>query len=550
MKHILFVCALFLVFASPPTVAQTPANISIRIDELFEPWASVDTPGCAVGIAKDGLTVFERAYGMADLEWEIPNSTETIFEAGSVSKQFTAAAVVLIALDGRLRLDDDIRKYIPEVPDYGHKITIRHLLSHTSGLRDWGRIVEISGWDRERRAHTQADVLDILSRQTRLNHEPGTMFAYTNSGFNLLAILVDRVSGMSFVQFSNERIFQPLGLEHTQWRDDHRRIIKGRSSAYNVRDNGAVEINRPIEDVYGNGGLLTTIGDLLSWNQALTDERFGPDFKLMMETPARLDDGRTIEYAYGLRVGDQAGMPAIYHAGSRAGYRSYTGRIPEAGLAWAFLCNASNGRPEATRIAVLREFLGDMTPPKPVPPEGVSITEARVRELAGVYRNPLDGSIMTLTAQDGRLYREQDQLIPISDSEFVLGATGQAVSFEDADNKRHRAHLDIQLPTWQAFDVTFEQVEPWRPTPRQLTEFTGTFHSDDAETTYQIRIKNGQLVAWRRPDVTIGLAPIYRDGFQAGGGIVWFRRDGSGHVSELSLGLPRVFDMRFQKIRD
>jgi len=510
----------------------------------------VDMPGCAVGVAKDGVTVFERAYGMADLEWGIPNTTETIFEAGSVSKQFTAALVILLVLDGELSLDDDIRNYIPEVPDYGYKITIRHLLSHTSGLRDWGRVAEISGWDRERRAHTHADVLDIVSRQTRLNHEPGTMFLYTNTGFNLLAILVERVSGMSFAQFSNERIFQPLGLEHTQWRDDHRRIVKGRSSAYGVRADGTVEINRPVEDAYGNGGLLTTVGDLLRWNQALTEERFGPDFKVLMETPARLNDGSPIEYAFGLHVGDQAGMPAIYHTGSRAGYRAYAGRIPAAGLSFAILCNASNGRPEAVRIGVLRAFLGDMAPPDPVPPQGVPISGARIRELAGMYRNPLEGSIMTLTERDGGLYRERDRLIPISNTEFTLGTTGRTVRFEDVEGDRPRAHLDIHLNHWEAFEVVFDPVEPWHPAPRQLTEFTGTFHSDDAETTYQVRIENGQLVAWRRPGVTVRLTPIYQDAFETDGGVVWFHRDGSEQIRELSLSRERVFDMRFQKIRD
>ncbi|MEJ2205444.1 MAG: serine hydrolase [Gemmatimonadota bacterium] len=542
MKRIVF--SLVFIFASVPAVAQVPENISIRVDEIFEPWTSIDMPGCAVGVAKDGLTIFERAYGMADLEWKIPNTTGTIFEGGSLAKQFTAAAVVLLALDGKLTLDDDIRTYIPEVPDYGHTITIRHLLSHTSGLRDWGRVAEISGWGRGRRAHTHADVLDSVSRQTRLNYEPGTMYSYTNTGFNLLAILVDRVSGMSFAEFSKARIFEPLGLEHTQWRDDYRRIVEGRSSAYNVRGDGTVEINRPVEDVHGNGGILTTVGDLLRWNQALSEERFGPEFRAMMETPARLNDGSPIRYASGLFVGDQAGMPAIYHTGSTAGYRAYTGRIPDAGLAWALLCNASNGMNGRTGVGVLREFLGDMAPLAPTPPQGVAITEARAHELAGMYRNPLDGQVVTLTARADGLYAGQNRLIPLSDTEFALGATGRTVRFEDVGNGRPRAHQD----TWEAIDLVGDPVEPWQPTPTQLTEFTGTYHSEDAETTYEVRVEEGRLVVWQRPDVTRRLTPVYQDGFRMGGGMIWFRREGSGRISELSLSVSRVFDMRFQKL--
>jgi len=543
MKRIAF--AVVFVLASSPAVAQVPADISVRIDEIFQPWTSADMPGCAVGIAKDGLTVFERAYGMADLEWRVPNTTETIFEGGSLSKQFTAAAVVLLVLDGELSLDDDIRQYIPEVPNYGHTITIRHLLSHTSGLRDWGSVAGISGWGRERRAHTHADVLDIVSRQTRLNYEPGTMYSYTNTGFNLLAILVDRVSGTSFAQFSKERIFDPLGLEHTEWRDDYRRIIEGRSSAYNVNRDGMVEINRPVEDVHGNGGILTTVGDLLRWNQALTDERFGPEFKAIMETPARLNDGSPIEYASGLFVGDQAGMPAIYHTGSTAGYRAYTGRIPDAGLAWALLCNASNGLNGSTGVGVLREFLGDMAPPPDTaPPPGVSISETRARAVVGMYRSRLDGRVVELTARDDGLYEGEDRLIPLSDDKFAIGTTGQSVSFEDTGVGRPRVHLD----TWEAIDLIYDPVEPWEPTPEQLAEFSGTYHSADAETTYRIHVEDGQLVVWRRPDVNGTLIPIYEDGFVTAGWIVRFHRDGSGQISELSLSLPRVFDMRFQKV--
>ena len=173
-----------------------------------------------------------KAYGMADLEHDVRNTPDTIFEAGSVSKQFTAMAVQLLAGDGKLSLDDPVRKYIPELPDYGKPLTIRHMLSHTSGLRDWGSVESIAGWPRTTREYTHAHVLEIVSRQKSLNFDPGTKWSYSNTGFNLAAIIVSRVSGMPFAEFSKQRIFAPLGMTHTSWRDDHTRIVKGRAIAY------------------------------------------------------------------------------------------------------------------------------------------------------------------------------------------------------------------------------------------------------------------------------------------------------------------------------
>ena len=242
-----------------PIAAQVPDDAGQRVDQIFRRWSSMTSPGCAVGVTKDGLTILERAYGMADLEHDIPNTPETIFEGGSVSKQFTSAAIMLLVLDGKLSLEDDVRTYIPEVPDYGTPITLHRMMTHTSGLRDWGSVAGISGWGREQRSHDHDDVLDIVSRQSALNFEPGHEHSYSNTGFNLLAVVVARVSGMPFADFSKKRIFEPLGMRNTQWRDDYRRLVPGRSTAYSSANGGGWEINRPIEYVHGNGGILTTV---------------------------------------------------------------------------------------------------------------------------------------------------------------------------------------------------------------------------------------------------------------------------------------------------
>ena len=239
---------------------------------------------------------------MADLEHDVPNTPDTIFESGSVAKQFTAMAILLLAEDGRLSLDDQVRKHIPELPDYGVPLTIRHMLTHTSGLRDWGSVAGIAGAPRTTREYTHAHVLEIVSRQKALNFPPGSHWSYSNTGFNLAAIIVDRVSGMSFADFSKRRIFDPLGMTRTSWRDDHQRIVKGRAIAYSTASAG-YQIEMPFENVHGNGGLLTTVGDLLKWNENYVQPRIGTAALVAeQQKVGKFNDGKDLDYALGLYV--------------------------------------------------------------------------------------------------------------------------------------------------------------------------------------------------------------------------------------------------------
>lgn len=349
---LLVICALL---ATAPASAQ-PAVPASAVGAIFSKWTS-STPGCAVGVAVGGRPVLMQAYGMAELEHNVPNTPDTIFESGSVAKQFTAMAIMLLVADGRLSLDDEVRKHVPELPDYGTPITIRHLLTHTSGLRDWGSIAAIAGAPRTSRAYTHAHVLDIVSRQQALNFPPGTQWSYSNTGFNLAAIIVDRVSGMSFAEFSRRRIFEPLGMTRTSWRDDHQRIVKDRAIAYATAPAG-YRIEMPFENVHGNGGLLTTVGDLLKWNENFFKPVVGSAATIaQMTTAGKYSDGRDLEYGLGLYVRPLDGIRNVYHSGSTAGYRAHLNRFPDSHTSVAVLCNTSDG--EATRSAneVSRLFL-------------------------------------------------------------------------------------------------------------------------------------------------------------------------------------------------
>ena len=243
------------------------------------------------------------------------------------------------------------------------------MLSHTSGLRDWGSVESIAGWPRTTREYTHAHVLEIVSKQRSLNFDPGTKWSYSNTGFNLAAIIVSRVSGMSFAEFSKQRIFAPLGMTHTSWRDDHTRIVKGRAIAYSL-DNGEYHIEMPFENVHGNGGLLTTVGDLLIWNENLVNPKVG-NAKLISEmaTGGQFNDGKPLEhYGLGLFIEIYRGVHNVYHSGSTAGYRAHLNRFPDSRTSVAVLCNGSNGDASRSANRVSDVFLGDRLKPAPPAP--------------------------------------------------------------------------------------------------------------------------------------------------------------------------------------
>lgn len=349
-------------FAGAIVVAQaTTAQSGSRdaaVDKVFAAWNTA-TPGCAIGIAENGVPILERAYGMADLEHSAPNTPDTIFEAGSVSKQFTAAAMILLVRDGKVSLDDDVRKYVPELPVYQAPVTIRQMLSHTSGLRDWGNLAGIAGMPRGSRVYTHGHVVDLLSRQTALNFAPGTRWSYSNSGYNLAAVVIARVSGMSFAEFSRTRLFQPLGLTKTSWRDDYTRLVPGRAVGYGMSF-GRFAQDMPFENVHGNGGLLTTVGDLLKWQAALASGTLqGAVVADAQQAVVTLPDGRELHYGLGVFRGVYKGVPEVYHSGATAGYRAFLTDYPSAKLTIAVLCNAGNAAPATFVRQVSDLYLGD-----------------------------------------------------------------------------------------------------------------------------------------------------------------------------------------------
>ena len=518
------------------------------LDGLFADFSSADGPGCAVAVSRDGQQVLSRGYGSANLEWDIPNTGETVFEPGSVSKQFAAAATIMLVLDGTISLDDDIRDYIPEMPDYGEPITVRMLVNHTSGLRDWGSIAGIEGWNRTTRIHTHKHMLDIASRQRSLNYEPGQYYSYTNTGYNLQAVLVERVSGMTFEEFSQLRIFGPLGMTKTQWRDDFTEIVKHRSVAYTHSEDDGWSMLMPFENVHGNGGLLTTVGDLLKFTHNLdTGEVGGSGFVDLMHQQGVLDSGQEIPYAGGLFVGEYKGVREVQHSGGTAGYRGFLTRFPDHGIAVSLMCNAGSANPGQLAHEVADLYLGDSISEDAPINEIVSATvEAnQLNALTGGYRDTRTGQHLEITSDGESLEIGGMSLTPISDTEFASLARGASLKFDGPARGGVRPTAILDSPVDDG--VLIEPVGKFHPTSAQLREYTGTYYSDEAEVTYWIEVEDGSLQIKDRYGDTEELEPVYPDAFSQGGTTYIFRRNSTGRITEASLSQSRVWDLRFTR---
>jgi CubicO group peptidase (beta-lactamase class C family) len=525
-------CFLLAVIAS---AAQARDTRIAQIDRVFKEWGPA-TPGCAVGVAEAGKPALIRAYGMADLEHDIPIGADTIFEAGSVSKQFTAAAVALLARDGKLSLDDQVRTFIPELPDYGAPLTIRHMLNHTSGLRDWGSVAALSGWPRGSRAFTQATMLDIVTRQRALNFTPGTRWSYSNSGYNLAVVIVERVAGMSFSQFTRERIFVPLGMRDSSWRDDHTRIVKRRALAYG-RETDGFHTMMPFENVIGNGGMLTTIGDLLKWQQNFSTPRVG-DARMLLDaaTPGVFSDGRAHGYGLGLATGSYRGVHEVQHGGATAGYRAYLSRYPAQQVSIALLCNAAEVNADKVNKQLADIVLAAHLQAKPVPVSRHTLDEAGMARLEGLYRDE-QGSTMRVTRQGSELLVNGRPLFAASVARLETG-DGGALDF-GADGALRRSDRYGSV-------VAYQRVPAWTsPDAAQLRAFEGVYDSAEAEASLTVVLDKGELTLRATPGVVMRLKPEFQDAFQINGDMLVFRRDAQGKVIGLNTVGGRVWEMRF-----
>lgn len=526
---------------APVLGAQLPEASRLGVDSVFRAFDRSDAPGCAVGVSERGVPVYQRAYGMADLQHRLALSERSIFHVASISKQFAAVAVALLAADGKLSLDDDVRSYVPELPDHGVRITVRQLMHHTSGLRDQWQLLSWSGWRFPSDLITEEDVLEIIARQRGLNFRPGDEYLYSNTGFTLLAVIVRRVSGQSLRDFADARIFAPLGMRDTHFHDDHTMIVPGRTSAYAPRAGGGWRISIPVFDTYGATSLFSTTEDLLTWMAHLDQPRFGTaDFWRAAQTSGTLNDGTVIDYGFGLSLGTWRGVRAIGHGGADAGYRAYVERYPDHGVAVAVLCNRSNVASADLARGVAAAVLGDRLPREMVEMRALPHRpDAAARNAwVGTYRDPVSHAVLRVRVEGDSVMANGQRLEFGSDTTATRGGQPGWLSLQPGAG----ATATIRVHPRGLRQVVFERQAPAFPT---LAAYEGRFFSEELDTWYRFSARDSSLVMTHRKLGESRLAAAGRDAFTSGGNVVLFTRDRRGRVTGFTLNGGRVRGVRF-----
>jgi len=526
------------------------------VDRLFAEWNKSDSPGCGVGISRNGRVVYEHGYGMANLELGVPITPDSVFAVASVSKQFTAMSVVLLAQRGQLSLDDEVRKYVPELPDYGTRLTIRHLLTHTSGLRDGFALL---GWaaPSDGRGDPNEAVLTMLTRQRGLNFTPGTEYQYNNGAYNLLGSLVKRVSGQSLRAFADANIFNPLGMAHTHFHDDPAMIIPNRASGYSRAANGWHRASEA-SGIVGNAGVYSTIGDLLQWEQNFADVRVGTlALVAAMETPTVLTSGQTSQYGFGLAIGQYRGARTVEHAGADSGISSNLVRYPEQGLALAVLCNLDNVDVGGIANGIADIYLADVLKGSPAigstaPTPHVTLSAGELEGKTGQYLNASSERLVRVSVRNRALvlrsfYTDDTdvELTPVNANRFVI--PGATLEFEPATSRRPQEWHVLNKEGRQIAEL---QLNTFVPSPEDLQSSAGDYRSAELDVTYTIATRDASLVVQAAGREDIALHPVLRDVFAGDSvGTVRFTRDARGTVTGFTVNRANARGVRFNRIK-
>lgn len=537
MKKFIF---LLVVCVPAFAFAQTWDDTVRMIEKLMERYKP-GNPGAQLAISRNGQVIYSKAWGMADLEHNVPLTTTSIIEAGSVSKQFTAAAILLLEEQGKLSLNDDVRKHIPELKNYGTPITLRHMMQHTSGLKDWGSIAALAGWPRSTKTYNNDDALHIISLQQSLNNTPGSEYIYSNSGYNLFAIVVERVSGMSLADFTKKFIFEPAGMTRTEWRNEYRKVVPNRAIAYS-KPGGVYYTNMPNEFVYGNGGLLTTAEDLLTWTHYYMNGKLGGPALLKKQlTTNPLNNGNKNDYAAGLFIGKINGVDLIAHDGATAGYRANLEHLPSVGVTIAWLSNTAEFSGSAMQDG-LRNLFVKPTPAQTTDAAVFNVAPATLESYQGWYRNSRSGSGVRMFVKDGKLNATQIGVLqPVADRTFRAGGS-RVELFPD-----HRRNGFVFINSSND-SIYFTAVDSAKVDTKTLNEYAGEYYSPEVEATYLVFIKN-KLYIRQKIKSEFELTPTYKDGFDTPLGPAYFERDRKNKVVSFKVSISRARNVEFKKVQ-
>jgi CubicO group peptidase (beta-lactamase class C family) len=496
-----------------PAPANDPEPAAI--DAIFSQW-NEETPGVALAIVRDEKIIYSRGYGMANLDHGVPIAGNTVFDIGSTSKQFTAACILLLAEDGKLAITDNVRKHLPELPQYQNPITIAHLLHHTSGLRDYTALMLLAGLSIES-DYSEAFLLDLIFRQKGLNFAPGEQFRYSNTGYFLLGEIVRRVSGMPMSRFARERIFEPLGMSSTIFADDHLAIVPHRAESYYPREDGApgFQLSISLMDNVGDGGIYTTVEDLARWDANFYHNRLGagkPDFLDRMQEVGLLESGQSTGYASGLFIGTHRGQRMVSHSGGWRGFRAEMVRFPDSKLSVICLANIGTVGSSALALQVADLYLHEepdgsnpagttAAAPSAAPPSAaptITIPEADWDKFLGRYKaGGGGGPIWTVTRSGGEL-----AIVSTSGLAFAARPIG-ALEFEST-NRPLLARLvfgtddrgrvaGITQTMANTPEVRLTLLEAMADPAAGLADFEGTYDSDELGASVKASVSDGQL---------------------------------------------------------
>jgi CubicO group peptidase (beta-lactamase class C family) len=564
MRLLIVACTLGALLMPMPAHSANDAYaaepVAADVDALFSRWSKPDAPGCAAAVYRDGKIAFQRGYGAASLEFGVPIHVDTVFDIGSTSKQFTAASILLLAQDGKLSLDDDIRKFLPELPVYDAPITVRHLLNHTSGLRDFVTLLTATDVEYDD-VSTPAQALAILVRQRHLNYPPGTEYLYSNSGYFLAAEIVERVSGATLREFARRRIFEPLGMTHTRYGNDHTEVVTHRATGYSPAENGTYRVSRPNWEQIGDGGVQTTVGDLLRWDSNFYEPTVGgPDFARTMQLRGSLSDGTRTSYALGLMIGQRNGVEMIHHGGSWGGYRAEIARFPSKRLSVAVLCNAANADASELALRVADLWLANASmadearsvAPKPRASKVKPVGEKQLRAMVGAYRSPKSGAMRFISMERGELQIEAfGGLYPLratGNNTFALVDGPVTATYRYLPGSAAAPSRLVQ--SFNGRETELVAITLARPTVQELQAYAGEYRCDELGIVYRI---DANATTLQRRNTKGGLEvfrTLDRDVFNYGNFSYRFQRDAAGTISGFALDIGRVRDLRCERAHE
>lgn len=529
-------------------------SLIAKVDELFIQWDKPNSPGCAIAIIQNGEIIYQRSYGMANLEYNIPITHNSVFDIASNSKQFTAMCIVLLARQQFISLDDELQKYIPEIFTYDQPITIRHLLDHTSGLRDYLNLMSLAGMMISNK-YPNEEIIALIARQQNLNFAPGTEQLYCNSGYLLLAEIVRRVSGKSFRVFAQEHIFAPLGMKNTHFHDNFREIVENRAIGYDTKDEGGFQIDMSFLDICGDGQLYTTTEDLLMWDRnfyhnSLGD--YGQDLIEEVTTPGKLNNGETIAGSFGLIVGNHGGLKTIRHGGSWTGYRSDFIRFPN--HQFSVICLANLNTIDSTKLAfqiadlyLENDYTEDIIRPISRSNSFVNLPEEELQLKAGLYYNPMTRSIWDIEMKDKKLMAKlawmNFQLAPIDTNHFqsVENEIDYDIEFsEDLTRMIVKVNTDNGIKTYilEKMPDSLHHI---------LIDYLGTYYSNELESDFKISLEDSKLYFQNKYYPPSYCKNAGQDLFVIDSDKLEFTRDSEGRVVGVNHCSDRVKKLYFSK---